>query len=100
MRPQLYFSGFYLAVNRGPSTEMHERMLKSQDRLQKEGRGNQVELNKIISKDMKGRLKLSYWTGIYFPGEDTTSIVGKQKFLREEKGDPQRFMIQIKATRK
>lgn len=63
-----------MATIRGPAKEMHERMINKRDRYRSDGGGgNQIDLNAIVRRVMKGRIKVKAldkdlfpWAGYFF----------------------------------
>ena len=63
-----------MATTRGAAKEMHERMINKRDRYRSDGGGgNQIDLNAIVRRVMKGRIKVKAldkdlfpWGGYFF----------------------------------
>ena len=63
----IHNTGFYVATNRGPAKELHSRMVDRQGIPRKGPGGNQIDMNRIIKKEMKGRLKVKVLDRDLFP---------------------------------
>ena len=63
----LFFTGCYLATNRGPAQELHRMMIERKGVARKGGGGNQVEMNDIMKQKMRGQLKVNVLDRDLFP---------------------------------